>query len=191
MISLPVEVFTDGSSLLNGNGPSGWAYIIRYYDDPEDGGMPIANEISESQGYRASTNNRMEIMAMLFGLRKVNELLSKPEYSEVGKVDAYTDSEYVAKAISAGWLTKWAANNWVTSEFRGRPGHDVKNRDLWEAIIAAKEAIENRRITLTINWIRGHDGNEYNEKCDQMARAAANGELIKDEEYEKMLNNRK
>ena len=181
-----IDAYTDGSALMNGSGPAGYGVIIRYYEDNGEG-MPEAKEIELSQGYIVSTNNRMEITAVLVAMNKILELLEKPEFIDVRQASISSDSEYVVKAISQDWLSKWLGNNWMTSGYGGRQPKPVKNKDLFEKIIDAIAKIKAKRVTIVMNWIKGHDGNEFNERCDSMARQAANGELIHDEGYETVM----
>ncbi|MFP4168695.1 MAG: ribonuclease HI [Desulfonatronovibrionaceae bacterium] len=138
-----VIITTDGSSLGN-PGPGGYAAILEWRDKQK----------FVTGGFSRTTNNRMEIMAVLFGLAA----LKKP-----ARVTIRTDSQYVARAITEGWLNKWQKNGWRTAGKK-----PVKNRDLWEALARELEKHE-----VQFEWIRGHSGDERNEKCDEMARAEA------------------
>lgn len=183
MVSLPVEIFCDGSSLSN-PGPSGLAYIIRYYIDKEDG-MPEVKEIPFSQGFRYSTNNRMEIMAGIYALKKTISLVNDGTLSEIRQINLASDSEYFCKAVNQNWLTKWQSNNWMTSGYGNKKPSAVKNKDLWEQVIDIQNELKGKNITLVMTHVPGHSGIEYNEKCDELARAAASGtEQIKDDAYE-------
>ncbi|MBW2111707.1 MAG: ribonuclease HI [Deltaproteobacteria bacterium] len=140
-ITRVVEIFTDGA--CSGNpGPGGYGAILKYGD--------ITKEIS---GYDAkTTNNRMEMMAVIEALRQ----LKRP-----CRVRLYTDSKYVMKGMSE-WLPRWIRNNWLTSQKR-----PVMNRDLWEEIVNLSKSHE-----VEWNWIKGHEGHLENERCDQLARDA-------------------
>ncbi|HDZ89197.1 MAG: ribonuclease HI [Deltaproteobacteria bacterium] len=140
-ITRVVEIFTDGA--CSGNpGPGGYGAILKYGD--------ITKEIS---GYDAkTTNNRMEMMAVIEALRQ----LKRP-----CRVRLYTDSKYVMKGMSE-WLPRWIRNNWLTSQKR-----PVMNRDLWEEIVNLSKSHE-----IEWNWIKGHQGHLENERCDQLARDA-------------------
>ena len=114
-----------------------------------------------SQGYVETTNNRMELMGVIAGL----EALKKPKQ----RVVIYSDSKYVVDAVEKGWLSKWIRN-----QFKGK-----KNSDLW---VRFWRVYQNHFVTL--KWVKGHAGYEENERCDQLAVAAATkGPWIEDEGY--------
>lgn len=137
-----VVLYTDGSCLGN-PGPGGWAALI------------IDGETREiSGGFTRTTNNRMEINALVQGLKSI------PENS---RVSAYTDSKYLHDALDKGWLQKWRKNGWRTSSKT-----PVKNRDLWEELISLLE-----KQNLTLNWIQAHNGQRQNERCDELAKQEA------------------
>lgn len=143
-----VTVYCDGSSLGN-PGPGGVGIVMQC------GAM--RREISV--GYRHTTNNRMEIRAMLHALGE----LKRP-----CEVLVITDSRYVIDAVEK-WIPKWRKNGWKTTGRDGKSG-SVKNRDLWEALIPF---IGQHKITM--QWIKGHSGHPENEICDQLAKKAASG----------------
>lgn len=193
MITMPVEVYTDGSCLQN-PGAGGYAYIIRYWDSKNDNDMPEGGEIQNSQGFRVSTNNRMEILAACRAIQHILGMVKDsgqcPEWQSISQVNLMSDSEYLCKAVNQGWLQKWKDNNWMTSGFGGRQPKDVKNKDLWLQILQIQDECKSMNINLTFSWVKGHNGNEYNERCDKMAVAAAKdgtNHLI-DEDYEKTMN---
>jgi len=138
-----VHLFTDGA--CSGNpGPGGWAYILR---DERTG---VEKEVSG--GEPQTTNNRMELMAVIEGL----SALKRPSV-----VELHSDSQYVLNGMRE-WLAAWKARGWRTA---GR--QPVKNRDLWErldALIAVHE--------VRFNWVRGHSDHPENERCDRLAVAA-------------------
>jgi ribonuclease HI len=136
-----VDIFTDGA--CQGNpGPGGWAAILV--------SGPHRREIT---GYEpATTNNRMELMAALEGLRKLKEPC---------EVDLYTDSQYLKNGMQQ-WLAKWKKNGWRTAA-----KEPVKNADLWEMLDDAAS-----RHTMRWHWVRGHDGHVENERCDYLANEA-------------------
>jgi len=132
-----VKLFSDGSCLGN-PGAGGWAYILQYGD-----------AIKKASGAEAmTTNNQMELTAAIMGLSALKQPC---------RVELFTDSEYVVKAISS-WLAKW-----VATDFKGK-----KNADLWRRYLAAAAPHEIRA-----SWVKGHAGHPQNEECDAMARAAA------------------
>lgn len=175
MITMPIELYTDGSCKVN-PGAGGVGYIIRYWDTPDEDGMPEAKEIEFNQGYRLTTNNRMEIMAALLG---VKDILARHDsdsaWSSIKQINLFSDSEYLCKAINMRWIQKWADNHWMTSGFRGSKPTPVKNKDLWEEVIAIQSELSKRNIALTVTHVQGHNGNEYNERCDKLATSASGG----------------
>ncbi|MFI5152949.1 MAG: ribonuclease HI [Chitinophagales bacterium] len=117
-----------------------------------------------SAGYRRTTNNRMELMSVIAGL----EALKKNGLA----LTIYSDSQYVVKAIEEGWLDKWIATN-----FKG----GKKNKDLWLRYYELS-----RNFSIKPVWVKGHASNPFNNRCDELATAAADGQdLLIDEEFEK------
>ncbi len=141
-----VLLVTDGSCLGN-PGPGGWAAILR----------SGAHERVLTGADPATTNNRMEILAVVQGLRA----LTRP-----CTVTVKSDSQLVIKAISDGWLTGWVAHHWQTASRK-----PVANRDLWEEYLAAAAP-----HTVTGLWVRGHDVDPDNLRVDALAQAAARGQ---------------
>ena len=138
-----VEIYTDGA--CSGNpGPGGWGTVLHYGDQ----------EKRLQGGAAQTTNNRMEIQAVIEGLKA----LKKP-----CTVNLYSDSAYVVNAFNQGWLKKWQNNGWQTSAKK-----PVENQDLWQALLEAAKDHE-------INWIKvkGHSDNHYNNICDELAVAEA------------------
>lgn len=117
MITMPIELYTDGSSLRN-PGASGLAYIIRYWDLAEGSDIPEQKIIERNQGFRLSTNNRMEIMAGVWGLRDVIQNVENGTFTGLKQVNLFSDSEYFVKAVNMKWIDKWIQNNWMTSGFQ-------------------------------------------------------------------------
>jgi len=142
-----VTIHTDGSCLGN-PGKGGWAAVLCC----ERPGGALRKEMGG--GFRRTTNNRMEILAVLEAL----SALKVP-----CRVELWTDSQYVAKAIKDRWLAGWIRNGWVTSAKK-----PVKNRDLWERMPALLERHEVR-----FHWLKGHAGHAENERCDELARGWA------------------
>ena len=136
-----IEIFTDGA--CSGNpGPGGWGAILRYKEHEK-----------ELFGYSSqTTNNRMELTAVVEALRAIKEPCH---------VILYTDSRYLKDGIT-GWIHKWKRNNWKTST-----KEPVKNKDLWEALDEAAQ-----RHDIEWHWVKGHAGHPENERCDQLARKA-------------------
>lgn len=150
-----IKIYTDGSAKGN-PGPGGYGVV-----------MELGNKRKEiSEGFRLTTNNRMELLAVIAGL----EAIKKPGW----KVLVTSDSKYVVDSVSKGWLA-----GWVKKDFKGK-----KNRDLWERylLIAPKHDVK-------FNWVKGHAGHPQNERCDELAVEAAEGKgLGADEGYEAILD---
>lgn len=148
MAELPfVQLFSDGA--CRGNpGPGGWAYILRH---PATG-----TEKEGSGGEKLTTNNQMELMAVIAGLEALKNR---------SQVEVVTDSNYVAKGC-AEWLPGWKKNGWRRRE--GKAWKPLKNQELWQRLDGLLSAHQVR-----FTWIRGHDGHTENERCDELAVAAA------------------
>jgi ribonuclease HI len=145
-------MYTDGASRGN-PGPGGYGTILLWK----------GNEKELSAGYRRTTNNRMELMAVIVGLEalKKNNLPLK----------IYSDSQYVVNSVEKGWL-----NNWINNDFKG----GKKNKDLW---LRFAGLAKNHRIKF--HWVKGHATNPHNNRCDELATQAADGNnLLEDEGYE-------
>lgn len=152
-----VVIYTDGA--CSGNpGAGGYGVVLLYG----------AARKELSGGYRLTTNNRMEILAVIKGL----EALKEP-----CEVVLYSDSRYVVDAIEKGWVKKWKSNGWK------RNGKEMaSNVDLWEQMLALLE-----RHKVHFQWVKGHADNPENERCDELARVAiASGNLKEDKNYRKM-----
>ena len=142
-----VEIFTDGSCLGN-PGPGGYGAILRYRE----------HEKTFNEGFRLTTNNRMELMAAIVALEALKEDCD---------VVISTDSQYVRQGITQ-WIIGWKKKGWMTSNRQ-----PVKNVDLWKALDA-----EVARHQIEWLWVKGHSGHPENERCDELARDAASGKLI-------------
>ena len=132
-------------------GHGGWAAILVYG----------VHERITSGGERLTTNNRMELSAAIYGLRALRERCA---------VSLYSDSRYLVDAINQGWLDSWRKNGWR----RGK--EELKNADLWQELASLLEKHE-----VTFFWVKGHDGNPYNERCDKIA--TSNADRFSDENY--------
>lgn len=145
-----IELYTDGAS--SGNpGPGGYGTILRAIyqgTNPEFQGKLLEKEFSG--GYRKTTNNRMELMAVIIGL----EAIRKPHQH----VTVYSDSKYVIDAIDKRWVY-----GWIKKGFQGK-----KNKDLWIRLMAAY-----RNHHIKLQWVKGHAGHPLNERCDQLAVKAS------------------
>lgn len=139
-----IKIYTDGSCLGN-PGAGGYAAIILYEDGRRE-------EITD--GERFTTNNRMELMAAIVALRKI---------SAQDKAELFTDSTYLKNAFTQNWLANWKRNGWKSAKKDA-----VKNQDLW---IELDRLISN--LNVTFHWVKGHAGNDLNERCDKLAREKA------------------
>ena len=151
-----VTIYTDGA--CSGNpGPGGFGALLRY------GGH--TRELSG--GFRRTTNNRMELLAVIAGL----ETLKDP-----CRVTIFSDSRYIVDAVNKGWATRWRANGWKRNK-RER----AINPDLWERLLDLMEVHDTE-----FRWVKGHAGNKGNERADALAVAASNSDdLAIDEGYER------
>ncbi|MCG8309218.1 MAG: ribonuclease HI [Cytophagales bacterium] len=150
-----VIIYTDGASRGN-PGPGGYGIVLKYGQHRK--------ELSE--GFRKTTNNRMELLAVIKGLEALNR--------DGLDVTIYSDSKYVIEAIEKGWL--WG---WVKKGFKGK-----KNPDLWQRFIPAYN-----RQKVKFRWVKGHAGIPENERCDRLAVQSAEGpNLLVDEGFEAQSN---
>ena len=153
-----VKIYTGGAARGNPDGPGGYGTVLEYVDTK---GQLHVKELS--CGYVKTTNNRMELMAVIAGLEALNRPCT---------VEVYSDSQYVVNAFNQHWVEGWIKKNWK----RGK-NEPVKNVDLWKRLLAAKEP-----HSVTFHWVKGHDGHPQNERCDKLATTAADsGNLIADE----------
>ncbi|MBM6828358.1 ribonuclease HI [Anaerotignum lactatifermentans] len=152
-----VVIYTDGA--CSGNpGAGGYGAILMYGSARKE----------LSAGYRLTTNNRMEVLAVIAALEALKEPCS---------VILYSDSKYVVDAIEKGWVTKWKANGWYRNK-----KEKASNVDLWERLLVQLE-----RHKVRFQWVKGHADNPGNERCDELARAAiVSGDLQEDENYGNM-----
>ena len=175
-IDIVTEVYTDGSSMGN-PGKAGYGFVIKYYKWIDN--IPKQFIVTGNQGYRLSTNNRMEMLGAIKALEKCLELMGSNEL-ETTRINVYSDSKLLIDAINQNWLPKWKANNWINSS-----NNKVKNADLWERIYRLIYDFKVKQISLVFNWIKGHVGFEYNELADSLAtKAAASNNFIIDDQYE-------
>jgi len=145
-----ITIYTDGAA--SGNpGPGGYGVIL----------ISGHHRLEKSEGYRLTTNNRMELLAVITGL----EALKIPR----SRVVVYTDSRYVADAVEKGWVFQWEMKNFKKK----------KNPDLWIRFLKVY-----RQHKVKFIWIKGHDNNPENEKCDRLAvEASRKGDLLEDMGY--------
>lgn len=151
---MKVEIYTDGAARGNPDGPGGFGTVLHFTDAS---GQLHVREISG--GYVRTTNNRMELMAVIAGL----EALTKPCQAEI-----FSDSKYVTDAFNQKWIDGWIKKGWK----RGK-NEPVKNIDLWKRLLSAMEPHQVR-----FNWVKGHNGHPENERCDYLATSAADGEEL-------------
>ena len=152
-----ITIYTDGSSLGN-PGPGGWGAVLIYGKRRKE----------LSGGFRLTTNNRMEILAVIEALKALN---NKERYN----VKLHTDSSYVVNSMTKGWIYNWKAKNWIK---KGKP---VLNADLWQQLLE-----ENKKHDIEYIWVKAHVGIPENERCDQLAKEAASyDDLPPDLGYEK------
>lgn len=144
-----VIIYSDGSARGNPDGPGGYGAVIQYTDSK---GQLHEKELSE--GFNPTSNNRMELLGAITAL----EALNRP-----CEVDLYSDSSYLINAFEKGWLKSWQRNGWKTAS-KAR----VKNQDLWKRMLEASS-----RHQITWHWVKGHAGQEMNERCDRLATTAA------------------
>jgi ribonuclease HI len=150
-----IVLYTDGSSRGN-PGPGGYGALL----------MSGHHHKELSQGFRLTTNNRMELLAVIAGLEAVkkNEL----------PITIYSDSQYIVNAVEKGWL-----NTWIKTDFKG----GKKNKDLWKHYYELS-----KKFTIKFIWVKGHADNPHNNRCDELATNAAAGKhLLIDKGYEDSL----
>ena len=150
-----IEIFTDGSSRGN-PGPGGYGVVMIYKQ----------HRMEFSQGFRKTTNNRMELLAVIVGLEAIKV--------ENSNVLVTSDSKYVVDAVEKGWVFNWAKKGFK----------DKKNPDLWRRFLKIYP-----KHNIKFHWIKGHAGHIENERCDELAVEAATGtNLLIDVEFEKVEN---
>lgn len=151
-----LTIYTDGAARGN-PGRGGYGAILKWGKAEKE----------LSGGYRLTTNNRMEIMAVIAAL----EALTKTNLH----ITIYSDSQYVVKAVQQGWL-----DNWIRTDFKG----GKKNKDLWKRYYQLSQ-----KHKIQFVWVKGHADNPYNNRCDELATAAADGQNLQiDEAYEKGMD---
>ena len=153
-----INIYTDGAARGN-PGPGGYGVVLEY-----------KGHIKElSQGFKLTTNNRMELLAVIIGLESIKE------YNH--KIMIFSDSKYVVEAVNQGWVFEWEKKRYKKK----------KNSDLWKRFLQIY-----RQHNVSFTWIKGHAGHSKNERCDQLAVNASNSNnLISDLGYEESQNNQK
>ncbi len=145
---MQVTIYTDGSSRGN-PGPGGYGAVLLFADSKGE-----VHRREFSQGYRLTTNNRMELMGAIVAL----EALKRP-----CTVELHSDSQYVVNAFNKHWVEGWQKRGWKTASKQ-----PVKNPDLWRRLLDAM-----RPHDVSFIWVKGHAGHEFNERCDELATTAA------------------
>jgi ribonuclease HI len=146
-----VEMYTDGA--CSGNpGPGGYGVILK----------SNGNTKQLARGFKNTTNNRMELRAVIEGLKALKEECN---------VLVYSDSKYIVDAVEKGWARRWEANNWYRNK-----KEKALNIDLWVDLL---DLLDKHQVSF--RWVKGHAGHPENELCDQMAVAAAAGENLFDD----------
>jgi len=154
-----INLYSDGGAEPN-PGKGGFGVILTYKGHKKE----------FSQGYRLTTNNRMELMGVIHGLERLKTK---------SVVNVFSDSRYVVNGISKGWAKKWKSNNWFRTK-----NEKAVNFDLWDRLLALISSHQK----VNFNWIRGHVGHPENERCDELANITLNGEsLLEDTVYEEVL----
>lgn len=148
---MQVTLYSDGAARGNPDGPGGYGCVLHYTDSK---GELHVREFSA--GYVKTTNNRMELMAVIVGM----EALNRP-----CQVTVVSDSKYVTDAFNKHWIESWLKNNWKNSAKK-----PVKNKSLWLRLLKAMEPHQ-----VKFQWIKGHAGHPENERCDELATKAADG----------------
>lgn len=158
-----VKIFTDGAARGNPEGPGGYGTVLQYIDSKGE-----LHERGYSAGYKKTTNNRMELMAVITGL----EALTRP-----CEVEVISDSKYVTDAFNQHWVDGWLKRNW-----KGSSNNPVKNVDLWKRLLKAKAPHQ-----VKFTWVKGHAGHPENERCDKLATTAADGNSLLDDVVQEVL----
>lgn len=157
VINMFVKIFTDGAARGNPEGPGGYGAVLQYVDSKGQ-----LHEREFSAGYKKTTNNRMELLAVITGL----EALTKP-----CEVEVISDSKYVTDAFNQHWIEGWLKRGWKNSS-----KEPVKNIDLWQRLLRAKAQHQ-----VKFTWVKGHAGHPENERCDRLATTAADGNNLLDD----------
>lgn len=146
-----ILLFSDGGADPN-PGKGGFGIILQYGK----------YEKEFSKGYKRTTNNRMEIRGVIYGLEQLKK---------TAKVKVYTDSRYVVDTITKGWAEKWKSKNWYRTKKA-----KAKNSDLWKRML---ELLEKHEVEF--HWVKGHNGHKENERCDELATKALNSKDLEED----------
>ncbi len=146
-----VRIYTDGA--CSGNpGPGGYGTILKYN----------GQEKELSAGFKQTTNNRMELMAIIVGLESLKETC---------QVEVFSDSKYIIDAVNQGWARRWRQNGWKRNK-----KETAKNPDLWDRLLNLID-----KHSVVMHWVKGHAGHPENERCDRLAVAATSGPDLQDD----------
>ena len=158
-----INIYTDGA--CKGNpGPGGFGVVIEKNGDRKE----------YSKGYRHTTNNRMELMAVLFAL---HTLIENGDAKSGGKIVITSDSKYVTNAFQMKWIEKWKKNDYS----------NIQNPDLWKLVCEKTDKLTEMGVSLDFVWIKGHAGHPQNERCDRLAvEASTSDRLLVDKKYESL-----
>lgn len=154
---MKVTIYSDGSARGNPDGPGGYGTVIEYLD--AQGKLHVREY---SAGYTRTTNNRMELMGVITGLEALTRSC---------QVTVISDSKYVTDAFNQRWIDGWLKNNWKNSQKK-----PVKNIDLWKRLLEAKKIHDVQFV-----WVKGHAGHPQNERCDELATGAADGNNLQED----------
>lgn len=151
-----IKIYTDGGCLVNPNGPGGYGVVI----------IDNLKETEYSQGFKSTTNNRMELRAFIRALE---------ELKEPSNIELFTDSKYLCQPFELNWIDNWLKTDWKNGK--------VKNIDLWKTILKLTET-----HFVKFTWVKGHSNNKYNNRCDELATKAYNNKnLIEDIGYNEII----
>lgn len=150
---MKTRIYTDGACSEN-PGPGGWAAVFNTHTGCK---MLLGHEVE-------TTNNRMELTAMVKSMEKVNK-----SGRAGNQYEFYSDSAYVVNSINNGWVEVWRGNGWKTTRHE-----DIKNRDLWERFWEAQSSCIQKGIEIKIIKVKGHSGNPFNEYADRLAKEEVN-----------------
>lgn len=148
-----IRIYSDGAAADN-PGAGGWGVVIEYKGKRKP----------QSKGYKLTTNNRMEMLGVIWALEQLVTLTAQGKVPEEVKVIVASDSSYVVDAMTLGWAKRWRKNKWLKQD-----GVKAKNTDLWNRMLRATDRLKR----VEFRWVRGHAGNQPNELADSLARNAA------------------
>lgn len=152
---MKVRIYTDGACSCN-PGPGGWSYLVSAKE----------KIIIRSGGENNTTNNRMELLAVVKSLQKMlKKWKTINKHNDFNEIEILSDSAYVVNAVNMNWLQSWKQKKWKTSN-----NEDVKNVDLWKQLDELFYNFKKMHIIISFTKVKGHAGNTFNEMCDEAAR---------------------